>query len=206
MTYPVSTYRTVQQAGLHHAVVFAHSMEEVGLHNNLDLNSDVVFAQDLGPLNPALQTLYPDRSFYYVDRDTLQELKDLRFDRSPLKQGLDSIIAFLEPKDLQGYRNLLFPVRELSGMVQPIARKAGMNVMDYRSLDAELIGGSRGLTGVMPALAVWVKNDPSLHLQVFGFMSDGQNFQVGDMRFTHIATSPNGVVSLFDIRPAPPSR
>jgi hypothetical protein len=34
-------------------------------------------------------------------------------------------------------------------------------------------------------------------------MSDGQNFQVGDMRFTHIATSPNGVVSLFDIRPAP---
>jgi len=200
-----STYRTVQQAGLHHAVVFARSMEEVGLHNNLDLNSDIVFARDLGPLNPALQTLYPDRRFYYADRDTLQELEDLRFDNSPLKQGLDSIVAFLEPKGLQGYRSLLFPVKELAGTVQPIARKAGLTVLDYRSLDAELVGGTTGLTGIVPALAIWVKNDPSLHLQIFGFMSDGQNFQVGDIRFTHITTSPNGVVSLFDIRPAPGS-
>jgi hypothetical protein len=203
--YDVSstTFRTVKQAGLHHAVVFTRSMEEVGLHNSLDLNSDIVFARDLGPLNPALQTLFPDRSFYYASRDTLRELKDLRFDNSPLKQGLDSIIAFLEPTDLQGYRNLLFPVKELSNMVQPIARRAGMTVLDYRSLDAELVRGTMGLSSVVPALAIWVKNDPSLHLQVFGFMSDGHNFQVGDMRFTHVATSPNGMVSLFDIRPAP---
>jgi hypothetical protein len=201
-----STYRTVQHAGLHHAVVFARSMEEVGLHNNPNLNSDIVFARDLGPLNPALQTLFPDRRFYYADRDTLKELKNLRFDDSPLKQGLDSIIAFLELKDLQGYRSLLFPVKELSDMVLPIARKTGLTTLDYRSLDAELVGGTTGLTRIVPALAIWVMNDPSLHLQLFGFMSDGQNFQVGDMRFTHIATSPNGVVSLFDIRPAPAGR
>jgi hypothetical protein len=198
-----STFRTVQQAGLHHAVVFARRTEEVGLHNSLNLNSDIVFARDLGPLNPVLQTLYPDRRFYYADRDTIQEIKDLRFDSSPLKQGLDSIIAFLEPRDLRGYRSLLFPVKELSDMVQPIARKAGLSVLDYRSLEAELVAGTMGLTSVVPALAIWVPNDSSLHLQVFSYMTDGQNFQVGDMRFTHVATSPNGLVSLFDIRPTP---
>ena len=34
-------------------------------------------------------------------------------------------------------------------------------------------------------------------------MNDRENFQVGDARFTLLATSPNRAVVLYDIRPAP---
>jgi hypothetical protein len=200
-----STARTIARAGLSNAVVLARDPGEVALHNNLALDGNIVYARDLGPLNPVLARQYPGRRFFFANRDTLQELTDLSFDHSALRQGLDSVAAYLGQNDLRGYRCLFFPLAELAGMVDPLARKAGLTVRDYRSLDVELIRHQE-LETLLPALAVWVIGDPSQHLQLFAFMDEAQNFQVGDVRFTHIMTSPDSSVALFDVQAAPPGR
>jgi hypothetical protein len=197
-----STLRTVRQAGLSNAVALSRDPEETALGNSLTLDGPVVYARDLGPLNPALQRQYPGRRFFFAHRDTLQELKDLNYESSALKQGLDSIVDFLRGNDLRGYRYLFFPLAELAGMAEPVARSAGLAIKDYRALDSELVSGNHGLENYLPALAVWVLDDPSTHIQLFGLMNGAENFQVGDARFTLLATSPNRAVVLYGIHRA----
>jgi hypothetical protein len=199
------TPATVRRAGLRHAVVFTRWYDEVALENNSNLNGSIVYAADLGPLNPLLQKYYPDRRFYYADQDTLRELPDLRYDGSPLQRGLNETIqrlaaSSLARTDLRKYRYLYLPIAELAGLVDSILGPDHPPIVSYRQLSQTLIRGQESFDRYLPALAIWIQGDRSQNLKLFQFMNDRGNFLVQDVQFTLMGTSDEGLVLVYDVR------
>jgi hypothetical protein len=73
----------VERAGVHHAVVFvdtgmAHEWWNYGMlfsANSPRLDTDVIYARDLGGGNARLMQLYPDRHFYRLRRTVLEKIE-----------------------------------------------------------------------------------------------------------------------------------
>jgi hypothetical protein len=83
-----------------------------------------------------------------------------------------------------------------------VARRYGLKMVSYRMLDRISVG-KRNVEGIsFPAIAAWVLGDPSEHVVVFQDMNRGSSFISGGLKFTFIGASANGVVALYDIRPA----
>jgi hypothetical protein len=186
------------------ALVITPRLGDVFLENRLPPGGDVVYANDLGELNPLLTTAYPGRRCYYANLDTLRELPDLDFPNSRLKQELDSTVAELARRDTQlfQFRSLFWPTDELIPMVNSLALRHGLKVVSYRTLDRISVG-ERNLQGIsFPALAAWVLGDKSEHVTVFGFMNQRQSFSAGGLQFRFIGTSPGGLIALYAIYPA----
>jgi hypothetical protein len=196
------TAETVRGAGLRRALVFVPCYDEVALENNLALDGDVVFARDLGPLNPILQRFYPGRRFYFANRDSLRELPDIGFERSRVKEGLEDVARQLDTMPFEGHRCLLFPVAELVDMVARPADRHGLRIVTYRQLSQVLTDQPSRVKEFLPAIAVWIAGDNSQALNLFAAMDRQDNFRIGDLRFTHLAASPNGLVLVYDIRRA----
>ena len=197
-----NTMRTVHRAGLKHAVVFTRLYDDAAVENNMAVNGDVVYARDLGPLNPILEKLYPGRRFYYANEDTLNELTGIEYEHSLVKQGLDDIARQLDSADLSDYHHLLFPVAELEDVIARPVRRYGLEVSTYRQLSQTLVDRRQRLGEYLPALAVWIQSDPSYCLKLFQAMDDRGNFLLGDLRFSLLGASDNGLVLIYDIRPA----
>lgn len=196
------TVRTVQRAGLKQALVVTPRMGDVFLQNRVPPAGDVVYAKDLGPMNPLLVRAYPDRKLYYASLDTLRELPVKPYEQSALKLGIDSTVAELMQADLRQHRSLFIPADELSDEFQPVARRAGLKIVSYRTLDRISVG-KKNVEGIsFPAIAVWVFGDRSEHVVVFQDMERGSTFVSGALKFTYIGVSANGLVALYDVRPA----
>lgn len=197
-----STSRTVRKAGLNHALVVTPRMGDVFLENQVPPGGNVIYAKDLGELNPLLTRAFPGRELYYASLDTLRRLPDVSYEQSALKQGIDTTIAELSRVDLRQYQSLFMPADELADEFQPLARRYGLKMVSYRTLD-RLSVGKKNIEGIsFPAIAAWVPGDPSEHVVVFQDMNRGSSFISGGLKFTFIGASPNGVVALYDIRPA----
>jgi hypothetical protein len=200
------TLRTVKRAQLKHAVVLTPFYDEAANENNLKLDGDVVYARDLGSLNPLLQTRYPDRRFFYAAPDTLQELTDISFAQSPLKAGLTDAFERIESFDLRDYRSLQIPVAELPIILNSGfgARDSdpGLRIITFRELSQTLARNPGAISYFLPAAAVWVRGDRSEVLPLFREMDDGTSFLLDDLRFTRLRISDNGLVFVYDIRKA----
>jgi len=197
-----STAHTVRRAGLTQALVVTPRMGDVFLENQVPPGGNVVYAKDLGELNPLLTRAFPGRELYYASRDTLRELPNVTYEQSALKQGIDTTIAELSRVDLRQYQSLFIPADELADEFQPVARRHGLKLVSYRTLDRISVG-KRNVEGIsFPAIAAWVLGDLSEHVVVFQDMNRGSSFISGGLKFTFIGASPNGIVALYDIRPA----
>ena len=197
-----STAATVRMAGLSRALVVTPRMGDVFLENQVPPDGNVIYAKDLGELNPLLTRAFPGRELYYASRDTLRKLPDVVYEQSALKQGIDATVAELSRADLRQYQSLFIPANELADEFQPVARRYGMKMVSYRTLDRISVG-KKTVEGIsFPAIAAWVLGDPSEHVVVFQDMSRGSSFISGGLKFSFIGASPNGVVALYDIRPA----
>jgi len=195
------TVQTVRRAGLKQALVVTPRMGDVFLENRVPPEGDVVYAKDLGPMNPLLVRAFPGRKLYYASLDTLRELPAESFEQSELKQGIDSAAAELSRADLRQYRSLFVPADELSDAFQPVARRAGLKIVSYRALDRISVG-KKNVEGIsFPAIAAWVFGDRSEHVVVFQDMERGSTFISGALKFTYIGVSANGLVALYDVRP-----
>jgi 4-amino-4-deoxy-L-arabinose transferase-like glycosyltransferase len=196
-----STLRTVRAAGLTQALVVTPRMGDVFLANQVPPGGNIVFAKDLGPLNPLLVQAYPGRKLYYASLDTLREFPVETYEQSELKPGIDSCVAELMRADLRAYRSLFIPADELSSEFQPVARRAGLKIVSYRTLDRISVG-KKNVEGIsFPAIAAWVFGDRSEHVVVFQDMERGSTFISGALKFTYIGVSANGLVALYDVRP-----
>jgi hypothetical protein len=211
-----TTAETIEDAGVHNAVVFTKKYDETFLENKLnagegrvgasshraggELSGDVVYAKDLGVLNPILAARYRGRRFYFAHRDTLRELENMDFERSPVKEGLDSVAQGLFTTDLSQYRTVIWPIKELEYMIQPLETVPGLRVISYRELGQLLVGSVSRFKEFLPALAVWILNDRSESLVIFALMDGQQSFIAGDYEFTHLANSINGRVAIYDVR------
>jgi hypothetical protein len=128
------------------------------------------------------------------------------FEHAPLKAGIDSIVALLQRTNLAGYKTLLWPANELRDMIEPLARRQGITVRTYRELRDTLNGDAGGVAGYLPAIAAWIVSDRSDGMALFAYMDRGTDQMLGPYQFRHLATTPNGTVTLFDIRNAQTGR
>jgi hypothetical protein len=197
-----STARMVRKARLSQALVVTPRMGDVFLENQVPPGGNVIYAKDLGELNPLLTRSFPGRELYYANLDTLRKLPDKAYEQSALKQGIDTTIAELSRADLRQYQSLFIPADELADEFQPVARRYGLKMVSYRTLDRVSVG-KKNVEGIsFPAIAAWVLGDLSEHVVVFQDMNRGSSFISGGLKFSFIGASANGVVALYDIRPA----
>jgi uncharacterized membrane protein len=203
--------RAVQRTVVKPALVVTPRIGDVFLENRVPPGGDIVYAADLGELDPmlaasslaasSLARAFPGRNFYYATLDSVRAWPPLDFEHSALKEGLDSTAAELNRNDLHQFRSLFWPADELTYMVQPLAQRYGMRLFSYRTLDRLSVSAVNRVPVSFPAIAAWVLGDKSEHVVVFGKMNQGESFSAGGLSFNLIGTSPNGLVALYAIYP-----
>lgn len=193
-----TTARTVERAGVKNAVVFLYHLGHGFSFNTLDLGGDIVYAKDYGLLNAALTLSYPDRQYYYANRDTLRALTDIAFPRSRLRQALGEMAGFLGDTLSAGYRTVIWPFADI-----PLPGVGpGPRVLDPREISRAIFTGRYKLDDYLPALACWLINDEREHLRVFSFMNDLQNVIAGGYKFTLLMVTSDGTAAVYDISTA----
>lgn len=197
-----SVQRSVRRAGISNAIVFCNHLGAGFSANSLDLQGDIVYAKDYGPvINSALTVAYPDRRCFYANRDTLRPMDHLRFPGSRLERVLVEMAGFLrESTSLTDCRYVFWPFADL---LPPENFRRGMPPFaDYREVSREIFQGRRRFEDYLPAVACWMLGDAREHLKVFSEMNDIQNFISGDYKFTLLHVTSEGDAAIYDIRPA----
>lgn len=196
-----SMLRAVRRAGISNAVVFCGHLGPGLNENRLDLGGDIVYAKDFGYLNAALTLAYPDREYYYANKDTLRPLADIRFPGSRLRRAFEEMAQFIAETNLAEFRTIIWPFRDVPPPgIDPQA--ASPRFTDFREVSREIFVGEHVLDDYLPALACWMLNDQREHLQVFAFMNDVQNFVAGGYKFTLRKVTSDGSGAVYGIRPA----
>lgn len=188
----------VRAQGLGNAVVFCQELGDAFNANRLTLDGEVVYAKDLGVLNPALGIRYPGRSSYWGGKEELVALGRLEYQGSVLARAVDSFADFLAVSGTGGYRSLIFPFRELApeGVALPEV------VTDFGQVTREIIAHRKQLEDYVPALACWVANDPRALIAEFSHLDKSAHFVAGKLRFRRIWISADSLAMVFDIRRA----
>jgi len=193
------SHRAVKRAHLNNALVFCAHFGNGFSYNRLTLDGPVVYARDLGFMNPALTLAYPDRRYYYVNADTLIELKDLNYENSALAQTITQLSSILNDRSrIENYRTILVPFVDLPLPVDTTG--FGSKITDYRTVSQALFQKRKTLADYTPALALWLFNDQREHLQIFSMMDEPEHFIAGGLRFTLIAVAANNLGAVYDIR------
>lgn len=218
--------RNVRRHGLKNAVVFLHHLGHGFSANDLDLAGEVVYAKDLGVLNPALTLSYPDRQYYYANFDTLRPLGDIRFPGSRLARTLDEMAGFLDDSLTLEYASVLWPFDDIppftTGQSPPTAFRLppdypvshedarpgvspvrlsgpGPLVASYREASRRIFDGSVEFDDYLPALACWLVGDRRERLKIFSTMNDLRNLIIGDYRLTLLYITSDGLGAVYDI-------
>lgn len=190
--------RTVKRAGLKNALVFCHHLGHGFSANTLGLDGDVVYAKDYGIANAALTLAYPDRSYYYGNRDTLRPLDGISYQHSQLKRALDEMGAFLQDTMVRRYRTVIWPFED----IPPPDFGGQPRIVDPREASREIFTGRKKLDDYLPAIACWLVGDEREHLAVFSLMNDLQNVIAGGYRFTLLLVTGEGTGAVYEISTA----
>jgi hypothetical protein len=188
-----------RKAGLKNALVFCNDFGGGFTANRLTLDGDVVFAKDYGMINSVLTIAFPDREYWYANRDTLVRLESLAYGESRLRRTIESMSVPLADSTLARYKTLLWPLRD----IPPPGRDPGLvseRLVDYRELSRELFTGRHEFDDYLPALACWLLKDEREHLRLFGFMDDLQSYIADDYKFTLLYVNDDGTAAYYDIR------
>jgi len=194
--------RNVRKAGLSNAVVFLNHFGSGFTANNLDLDGDVVYAKDYGPLDAALTICYPGRQYYYANKDTLRPLGDIRFPGSRLSRALGEMAEFLDDTLTLSYAAVAWPFADIPTGLDWLDRGEGPPVTDFREISRRIFNSTAKLEDYLPMLACWMIGDDREHLRIFSFMDDLHNFVAGEFKFTLLAVTADGTGAVFDISPA----
>ncbi|MEO0073373.1 MAG: glycosyltransferase family 39 protein, partial [candidate division WOR-3 bacterium] len=192
--------RNVQRLGLKNALVFCEHLGNGFSFNSLNLDGDVVYAKDHGPLiNAALTVRYPERSYFFARGDTIRPIEDIRFPQSRLRTVLGYLNTFLlDSVPLDQYRYVFWPFADLP----PFLPDPAPPVVDYREASREIFTGRRTMDDYLPAIGCWLLKDAREHLKIFSAMNDVQHFISDRFKFTLLNITPGGEAAIYDIRPA----
>ncbi|MFO7676057.1 MAG: glycosyltransferase family 39 protein [bacterium] len=195
------TVKAVRRAGLTNALVFLDHLGHGFTANDLDLSGDIVYAKDLGPLNPALTLSYPDRRYYQATGNVIRSLGGLRCDGSQLETALGEMARFLDDSTTLDYRTVIWPFAEIRPGVGWLERGDGPPVENYREVSRRIFNGSARLDDYLPALACWLVGDKREHLTILAFMDDLRNFVAAGHRFTLLYVTSEGSGAVYEITP-----
>ncbi len=184
--------RAVKAQNLQNALVFTAELGDAFNANALKLDGPVVYARDLGPLNPALARAFPGRQSFVAAKGGPIRPVALEYNGSGLAATLAALEAEARARQA-GYRCLFWPLRD--------AVPAGFQtrVLSYHDYGVAAQSGRMRLEDCLPALALWVDGDPR-DLGVFCYLERSGYFEAGGVDFRQVAVVRGGRV--FDIRPA----
>jgi hypothetical protein len=175
------------------------------LDNALDLNGPIVYAVDRGPENYLLMQRFPGRAYYrYADPDTFLRLTNLDSLRStPEIQDLAQAGEFVRRMGTAEYRTILLPYRE-AGVLVDTGQTA---CRTFREISYELLRRPRHSSfflrhssDLLPALAVFMPDDPRRYSPLFSPMRDRRDYTANGCQFTLLFSAESGKAVVYDIR------
>jgi len=170
------------------------------LENDQDFRGPIVYAVDRGAENYLLMRRFPGRTYYrYADPDTFLQLSDLDSLRNTTTiQALEHAGQFVRRQGTSGYRLVLLPYREAGALVDTGATAC----QTFREASYELLRGHSKAADLLPAVAVFMPDDPRRYCPLFEPMRELRSYVVGNCRFDLLYCADSGRVVVYDIRPA----
>lgn len=196
------TPRLVRAANLSKALVFTSDYNSVFALNRPDLSGPVVFARDLGQLNPLLTTYFPDREAWLAE-DGLIRLPALGQYADSLLRELAEARSFAaeQARSLPGYRTLVWPLDKPPAGVEP----GEPPLTTLRELNGRLHRRETVIESIVPALVIAVSNDfgrPFDDLGPLRYTYSGRHYYMNGLRVTDIHGTPARYCWVYDVRAA----
>jgi hypothetical protein len=171
------------------------------LDNSLDLNGPIVYAVDRGPENYLLMQRFPGRSCYCADPDTFFPVTNLDSLRNtPVIRDLGQAGRFVQSEGTSAYRIVLLPYREAGALVDTGATPC----RTFREVSYELLRGRSRPADFLPALAVFLPDDPRSYTPLLEPMRERKSYTAGGCRFTLVFAADSGRSVVYDIRQTSP--
>ncbi len=196
-------YASVRKRSISNAVVFVgpqHPAYYYGSgfqYNALDFEGPVVYARDRGPENYVLMRRFPNRAYYYADPDTFYQITDIEsLHNSPEVRDLEQAGRYVRQHGTSGHRCVLLPYREAVTFVDPGATP----FRTFREVSYEILRGRVGPADFLPAIAVFIPDDPRKYSPLFEPMRDSRGYVSNGCRFTLLFSADNGKSEVYDIR------
>lgn len=167
--------------------------------NQLDLKGEVVYARDLGPLKPLLQTIYPGRKFFRATSDSFYEIEVPAYAESPLYEALWAQSEFTRQMTKVKYRTLLWPATSGWEPFRSLLGDTTVKIVPQRQFNIDIYGRLELLDDYLPAIVFWIFQDQQPHLQIFSYMDDGQSYIAAGYKFTLKYITPNKVGAVYEI-------
>jgi hypothetical protein len=167
------------------------------LHNRLDFEGPVIYVRNQGVADYLLMRQFPDRAYYYADRDTLQPIipGDYLLN-TPLIQDMEQVKQFLLQNGTGGRRSILLPYREVGTFVDT----ATTPCRTFRTVSYALLSGRSKPSDFLPALAVFTPDDSRRHLPLFEPMRKRRAYTMDGITFTPLFSAGNGTLVVYDVR------
>lgn len=167
--------------------------------NQLDLKGEVVYARDLGILNPLLQTIYPDRKFFRATSDSFYEIEVPPYAESPLYEALLAQSEFTRQMTKVNYRTLFWHATGGWEPFRSILADTAVKIVPLRQFNIDIYGRLELLDDYLPAIVFWIFHDQQPHLQIFSYMDDAQSYIAAGYKFTLKYITPNKVGAVYEI-------
>ncbi len=195
----------VRRHKLENALVFCKDLGNAFNANPLNLSGEVIFAQDYGFLNSALTIEYPNRKYYYANKDTLLPIFGIDYPNSALKRRLEEMASFLDDSLFPRYRFLIIPFKDIpiskwdsSKRLKEIPWKE--KITDFREVTQEVMTKRKEFEDYLPALAFWLVGDPRSHLEIFRYLERSPYFVAGGYKFKRLWRAKDGLAVIYEIR------
>ena len=167
--------------------------------NQLDLKGEIVYVRDLSPLLPILRTIYPDRTFFRVKRDSFYEIPVPPYPESPLYEALKTQSEFTEQLTQLKYQTIFWPLTNGWEEFKPLMLDTSIKIIPLRHFYIDVYGKKHRLDDYLPALCFWIFDDRNDHLQIFSFMDETQSYIAAGYKFTLKYITPNKLGGVYEI-------
>jgi len=168
------------------------------LDNALDFQGSVVYAVDRGAENYLLMRRFPGRTYYRADPDTFFQISDPESLRNtPEMRDLDQAGRFISQIGMSGYRYVLLPYREAGTLIDTGTARC----WTFREASYGLLRRQRESSDFLPAIAVFMPDDPRRYSPLFEPMREQESYDAGGCRFTFLFSADSGKAVVFDIHP-----
>ncbi len=185
----------VKKEKIKNGLIFCQELGDAFNANPIHLKGEIIYAQDLGILNPALTLIYPNRHYYQGTKEGLKPLNLPPFPQSALKKILDSLASYLSESLINQYRTIICPFKDLP----PEILKGSDKLTDFREVTISVMTQKRTLDDYLPALLLWVVGDPRPHLEIFRYLEKSAYFVAGPYKCKRLWQSSDNRALIAEI-------
>ncbi len=194
------TINRARSARLSNALVFTRDYKAAFSQNRPDLSGPIVWARDLGPLNPLLAAAFAEREAWLDVEDGFVRIQSPRVWADSLLSELAAARtwALTHTQTMPGYRTLVWPLDSApTDSILPVITIRQLNSLRHRRAIA--------LDSILPALAIDVADDAYRGFEDLGPLTvihTGQHQLQDGIRLTLLNAGATRRCWIYDVRRA----